>query len=202
MQADSKFVTAVVEASHGIWRQGRRSPMRLIVLHDAQTGETVKSARGSAGWFASGKSGGSAHICCDNLETIQCVPFGSTAFGAPGVNDCGFHVEQAGVAAQTGAQWDDPYSHQMIGGRVVPIVAEVMSVNKIPVKWVTAADLAVGYKSNWDINVAAWQGITTHRESTAWRLAAHLPTAGHQDPGPNYPIARVVALVAAMVAHP
>src|SRR4029077_17905279 len=68
-----------------------------IILHD----EEAPTAKGSAAYFKSPNSGGSAHLCVDDDACYRCllnadIPWGSaSAFGA---NTHGFHIEQAGYA--------------------------------------------------------------------------------------------------------
>src|SRR4051794_36487021 len=74
-----------------------RMAVKWIVLHD----EEAPTARSAAEYFKSKDSGGSAHICVDDLNCYRClandtIPWGAaSAFGA---NTHGFHIEMAGYA--------------------------------------------------------------------------------------------------------
>jgi hypothetical protein len=108
------------------------------------------------------------------------------AYAAVGANSNGLHVEQAGSAGQTAAQWLDPYS-TAVGLRAGAQIARwITAYPVIHPQFLTAAQLRNG---------ARW-GVTSHAEvEKAW------PSTGHWDPGPNYPYSAVLAVAAAILGH-
>jgi hypothetical protein len=153
-----------------------------VILHD----EEAPTAKGSAAYFKSPNSGGSAHLCVDGEACYRClaneaVPWGSSsAFGA---NTHGFHIEQAGYAKWSLAIWN---SHHQTLERAAYKTAYHCHKFKIPPLWVPADSLP------------AKHGITTHAEvSKASRRMdpanAHRYT--HSDPGPFWPRRKFMELV-------
>jgi hypothetical protein len=160
----------------------KTSAIWWIVIHD----EEAPTARGAAAYFRSPSSGGSAHLCIDKDECYRClpnevIPWGaSSAFGA---NLHGFHIEQAGYAAWTAAEWE---AHKPELERVAYKTAYHCKLFRIPIQFVTAAQLP------------AMHGITTHAEvSAASRRMdpANASRYSHYDPGPGWPRAHFMKLV-------
>ena len=156
-----------------------------VILHSAETSETTNSAEGTAGFFHGGSGGASAstHYVLDIDGIIQCVQEKDRAFGAVGFNYVGIHIEQAGRAAQTKAQWGDAYSSAMITNQTIPLLADICTRRKTSPVFLRSGALLAG---NWD-------GITTHAECTKWAKAKGIATRGHTDPGKDYPIITVIA---------
>jgi N-acetylmuramoyl-L-alanine amidase len=146
----------------------------LIVMHAMQVAEKPDTAEGTANYFHASPDGrkASAHYCCDDDSKIQCVHDHDVAYGAPGANHNGLHIEQAGFSEQTAAQWEDAYSSRMLREQVAPLVRDKAEQYDIPLVFV-----------NWEGLLLGKRGITTHAQVTA---AFHLST--HTDPGPNYPM--------------
>lgn len=170
-----------VEASN--WsRQLGEQHKKWVVLHSMEMAEALGTARHCAAYFAGqprSNSGSSAHACIDNLETIQCVPWGSVAWHAPGANQLGIGLEHAGYARQTAEQWLDSYGLAMLE-RSTWLCAQLCQLFAIPVQVVDSAGLLAGTP-----------GITTHAlVSEAW------PHRGaHTDPGVGFPLSHYVELV-------
>jgi hypothetical protein len=162
------------------------SDIRNVVIHTAETGEVKKSARGTANWFNSemrAKDGNiyeaSAHFCVDADEIIGCVDPTYMAYGAPGANRQGIHIEHAGRASQTPEQWADEYSDRMLR-RSAALVSALCRKHGIPIKRIGPDELKAGGR-----------GICGHDT-----VSAAFPVRGaHTDPGPAFPWARYIDLV-------
>lgn len=156
--------------------QGSRtlSAIKWIVLHD----EEAPTARGSAAYFMSPNSGGSAHLCVDDKECYRCLPNSAIPWGAKssfGANTYGFHIEQAGYAKWSLVLWK---SHLNTLKRAAYKTAYHCKKFNVPVQFVTADELPNK------------EGITTHAEiskaskrldpGNAWQY-------DHTDPGFGWP---------------
>lgn len=163
---------------------GLRKPADIwwVVIHD----EEAPNAAGAASYFRSPDSGGSAHLCIDANDCYRCLPNEAIPWGASsafGANTHGFHIEQAGFASWSKAEWD---AHADQLRRVAYKTAFHCKLFKIPPRFVTASQLP------------AQHGITTHAEvSEASRRLdpANASRYSHSDPGPNFPTAGFMALV-------
>lgn len=159
---------------------GRR--IDLIVLHSMEAPEKGSTAANCAAYLASTSRKASAHFCCDSDEIVRCVRDKDVAYGAPGANHNGLHIEMAGYARQTEADWRDKYSWAML-----KIVARLVAVKcyylHIPPVWLTPAQVAAGSR-----------GITCHADITK----AFKRKGGHTDPGKGFPVAAFMKLVAAV----
>lgn len=182
-----------VPAAHRAAR--RNGAPNLIVVHDGETNEGPTAAEGMAAYFASGNTTGSAHICVDDNSGVRCAGDGERTNGAGGVNDSpdarALHIEQAGRAGQSASEWDDAYSRAVVEN-CADVLAQWTSLDKYPHirrVFLTAAQLRAGERD----------GITTHREVTAAGFAGN---DGHSDPGPNYPLDRLMALVVGVAPAP
>lgn len=164
----------------------RNGPPNLIVIHDGETNEGDTAAEGMAAFFASGHTIGSAHICVDNNSGVRCALDTERVNGAGGVNDSpdarGLHLEQAGRAAQTEADWQDAYSQAVIANAATVCRQWIGKFPNIAPRFLDAAALRRGERD----------AITTHRQVTAAGFAGN---GGHSDPGPNYPISQLIALI-------
>jgi N-acetyl-anhydromuramyl-L-alanine amidase AmpD len=150
--------------------QGRRK-VRVIVMHTIESSETTKTAENTAHFFQITTSPASAHLCVDSDSIIQCVLDNDVAAGAPGVNRDGIHIEQAGRAEQTRAEWLDDFGKKLLE-MSANAAAQYCLKYDIPVKKLTDEELRDGKK-----------GIIGHVQ------ASHVfkPNQGHFDPGPNFP---------------
>jgi len=113
----------------------------------------------------------SAHLCVDSDSIVQCVFDNNIAAAAPGVNGDGIHIEQAGYAKQTKAEWMDPYGILMINLSANAAAQYCLKYN-VPVKHLSNTELKAGEK-----------GIIGHAQATA----TYKPNAGHTDPGTGFP---------------
>jgi N-acetyl-anhydromuramyl-L-alanine amidase AmpD len=183
-----------LHAAH--WTPADRSRVLHVVLHSMQAPEKPGRALQVAQWFARPCSKpdcgvcpgpvtsnpgprASSHYCGDSDEIVQCVAEPDVAWGAPGANKTGIHIELAGYASQTPAQWDDPYSAAMLG-RAVDLVVDICRRWQIPPVLAGPSLLRAGEP-----------GITTHAFVTrAFGLSTHT------DPGPHFPLDSFIRRVA------
>lgn len=151
--------------------EGRRRPLTFIVFHSTEGQETKGAARAvAAGWFAKRASKVSAHIVADNLEVVECVKPGDTAWHCGNANADGYGVEIVGKAAQSGADWSDPYSTAAIRN-ACRWIRDLTALDGIPVRWLT------------DDQVRRREpGHVTHEQ-----VARILGGSTHTDPGAGFP---------------
>lgn len=163
----------------------------LIVIHSMETPEKGESAENTAAYFHSTPRRASAHICFDNNSEIRCVHDKDVAYAAPGTNHNGIHLEHAGYARQTAAEWQDPYSYAMLSRSAI-IAARYCLAKSLPVKLVNEADLRAGGPRA--------RGITTH-----WIVTkSGISNNDHTDPGVGFPmdwyLTRVTSVISSI--HP
>lgn len=173
-----------IQARH--YRIGRRDRIRLVVLHDMEAAESVRTAENVAAWFAGPHAPqASAHYCVDSDSIVQCVREEDEAWHAPPVNPCSIGIEHAGYARQTEAEWRDAYSTAMMLASA-RLVADICARHGIPVVYVDEEGLRRGES-----------GITTHASvSRAFRKSTHT------DPGKGFPLAWYLEQVQALSAPP
>jgi N-acetyl-anhydromuramyl-L-alanine amidase AmpD len=151
--------------------------VRVIVMHSMESPEKGDTAEYVSRFFQNpkDKKGNpvkvSAHLCVDSDTIVQCVMDNNVAFAAPGVNNDGIHIEQAGFARQTKAEWLDPFGILMLNLSANAAAQYCLKYN-IPVKHLTNAELKTGEK-----------GIVGHVQATA----VFKPNKGHTDPGTGFP---------------
>jgi N-acetyl-anhydromuramyl-L-alanine amidase AmpD len=80
------------------------STIRWVVIHDTE-GDT---AAGAAVWFTNPASGGSTHLVVDDDMCFRTLSNEDIPWGAEGANAKGFHIEIAGYAKWTRAQFGIP----------------------------------------------------------------------------------------------
>lgn len=147
--------------------------VRLIVLHTMESSEKPGTARAVAEWFASATAPkASAHYCVDALEIVQCVGELDIAWGAPGGNHQGIHIEHAGRAAQDTSAWEDDASRSILG-LSAKLVTDLCRRWDIPMVRPSIAEIGGGAK-----------GIVGH-----WDITRAFPAAKgtHTDPGVHFP---------------
>jgi N-acetyl-anhydromuramyl-L-alanine amidase AmpD len=152
--------------------------VRWVVIHDMEALETEKRARACAAYFATAERPGSAHVCVDDHEVIQCVRDNDQAAGAVGANRFGIHIEQPGFAKETAAEWHDEYSLATLRN-VADVTAQYCLKYDLPVRKLFPADLKAGHP-----------GICGHGD-----VSVAFPGTGHTDPGPNFPWDELIQLV-------
>lgn len=174
----SDFNLPFVQAKNYTPASRKPSDIKWIVLHAMQAPERLTTAEGTANYFATTSVKASAHFNCDADSTVQSVRLKDVAYGAPGANKSGVHIEQAGYSEQSAVDWSDEFSQKMLRGQVAPLVAKLAVACGIPIRFVDAAALKRGEN-----------GITTHHEcSKAFG-------GDHWDPGGAYPMGQLLELV-------
>lgn len=161
-----------------IQHAGRRRKVRLVVMHATQSKERKGAARAVAAWFADPAAKGSAHVTCDDAETIGSVRPQDTAAGAPGANEDGFHIEQVGYSEQGEPEWLDAYSEKVLK-RAATAARQACEYFDVPRVWLSVQDVRDGKA-----------GITDHNTITK-----ATGRGSHWDPGPHWPRGRFMALV-------
>jgi hypothetical protein len=94
--------------------QGRRRPIRLLVVHTPEFPELVDGAERLAAYFATTGRQASVHVTVDADSMVRSVRDEDTAFGAENANADGLHAELVGYAAQSPEEWDDEYSRRVV----------------------------------------------------------------------------------------
>jgi hypothetical protein len=173
--------------------------IQLVVLHTTENYEKEGTSIAIAKYFQSemkDRDGvihpASAHLCIDAKMVVQCVQYQDVAYGAPGTNHNGIHIEHVGFASQTGEQWSDSFSIDELSFSA-QMVGEICSQRFLPAVFVPAEELLLEHS-----------GITTHVEVTKACLLANKrkitaskfynaknpskPLTDHTDPGKNFPM--------------
>lgn len=158
----------------------------VIVLHSMEAPEKGTTAEAVARYFASGCDGrkASAHYCIDNDSVVQCVQCNDVAYGAPNMNRYGIHLEHAGYARQTRAEWLDAFGFAMLR-RSAELCATVLCP-KFGIKIQRLTDDQLKQASQ-GYNVS---GFCTHADVTR-----ALGGGTHTDPGPGFPFDYYLHLV-------
>lgn len=155
------------------YHQGRLKAVRLIVLHDMETDELLSTAEDVGHYFAGPNAPqASAHTGVDADSTVGYVHTEDTAFAVPNANADGYHIEQAGRARQSRAEWLDDFSRATIK-RAAKTGFDASLELLIPRVQLTVAQVADGVT----------KGFTDHRTCTI----AFGTAGGHTDPGEFYP---------------
>ncbi len=177
LQEEIPFIECVNWSKH----LAPRTVVDLIVIHSMEGAEASTKAERVAAWFA-GKNPryeaprASAHYFHDDDSTVQGVKEDGVAWGAPGANHNGIHMEHAGRARQTRAQWLDPFGTAMLG-RSANVSAGCVKRWDIPIEYVDHHALKAGTKDN------PARGFTTH-----WDVTKAFRKSTHVDPGKEYPM--------------
>jgi N-acetyl-anhydromuramyl-L-alanine amidase AmpD len=155
------------------YTRGRIRPIRLIVWHDMEALERHDTAENVALWFAGPSAPqASAHVCVDDDSVVECVRLADTAWAAPKANADGAHIELAGFASQSRADWTDDFSRATIANAVAWVKTKD-ELAHIPWRWLTDAEIRDGKTA----------GHIEHRDASR----AFGTPGGHQDAGPNFP---------------
>lgn len=148
-------------------------PRRKLVMHSMEAPEKGTTAEGTANYFKNPPRPGSAHYCVDNNSIVQCVQTRDIAYGAAGANNDGIHIELAGYARQTRAQWLDEYSTAML-----KLAAQLCAVILVPKFHIPVVQLTVAQLKN-----PLSSGFTTHAD-----VNKAFKEGDHWDPGPGFPM--------------
>ena len=149
---------------------GRRSGIRLVVIHTMESDETSAVAEAVGNFFSRPSTKASAHVGVDTDSECRYVLDGNTAWAAPGANADGLHLELAGRAKQTSGNWSDPASLAILelAARRTAIWCKTYS---IPAILLTDEQLAKGMKG-----VVGHDAVTrVYKQSSHW------------DPGHQFP---------------
>ncbi|MET7335868.1 N-acetylmuramoyl-L-alanine amidase [Nonomuraea sp. NPDC005650] len=160
--------------------EGRVVPIRLIVIHTMETGESPNVAENVANYFARRSTKASAHLCVDNDSAVRTVPDSDTAWAAPGANSDGLQMELAGRAGQGAAGWRDAYSKALLRNAARHAAVWCKKYG-IPAKKLSRAELRAGRK-----------GFIGHVDASAV-----YKRSDHSDPGSAFPWDEFLALVRA-----
>jgi hypothetical protein len=181
--AEFPFVARFVPTVHcRALPAGKVRDIRNVVIHTAECGETHTAAEGLGAFFAAPKTGVSAHFSVDDDSIVQSVKMNDEAWAAPPLNDEGVHIELAGYAAQTAAQWNDDFSKRQLA-LCAKLVRAICDRFALPIEFVDVAGLRAGKK-----------GITFHKT-----VSDAFKQSNHQDPGANFPLEAFIAQVRASV---
>jgi hypothetical protein len=159
----------------------RPRKIRLIVIHDMEAPENVKTAENVARYFQNKSVRASCHLNIDSDSIVRSVLDRHVAWAAPGANNDGLQYEHAGYAKQTKHEWLDAYGTKLLNLSAKQAAADCRKY-KMPIRLVSAADLIAGGSRR--------HGLTTHANVTA---AFHEST--HTDPGNNFPMGWYLARV-------
>lgn len=149
---------------------GKRK-VRLIVIHSMEAPEKGETAENVAKFFQNPPSPASAHLCIDNNSIVQCVLDNNIAAAAPGANQDGIHLELAGFAKQTEAEWLDAFGVLLLNN-AAEAAGQYCLKYDIPVKRLTNNELKDGQT----------KGIVSHSQ-----VSEVFKKSTHTDPGPGFP---------------
>lgn len=156
--------------------------IRYIVLHSTE-GTTAKAA---AEYFMQPASGGSANLTLDDTTCYRSLGDFVIPWGAPPLNTHGFHIEQAGFAKWTRAEW---MVHEQTIKRAAYKAALRCRWYKIPPRVLTVKQLQDDYG-----HLEHGSRIPVHRGPLEGGIVTHATISkafglsDHTDPGDGYPI--------------
>lgn len=175
-----------VQAKHfRVGRNGKK--VRLLVAHCTVSKEMGTGAEAVAKYFQAGTRLASAHCVGDNNSVVGCVKDDNTAFAAAGANNDGWHFEFVGMPDQDAAGWADTFSEAMLR-RAAVYWRERADRWDLPHRWLTVDQVRDGEA-----------GFCTHHDISRAYPAV---STGHWDPGPEFPKAHFLDLVAANPTPP
>lgn len=153
--------------------------IRVIVLHSMEAPEKGSTAEACARYFATTDRKASAHYCVDNNSIVQSLQTRDIAYGAPGCNATGIHIELAGYAKQVREQWLDGYGIAMLD-LAAQLTFGLSRKFLIPITLLTAHDLQNLQLAKWPKHLG---GITTHAQ-----VSRAFGKTDHTDPGGGFPM--------------
>jgi N-acetyl-anhydromuramyl-L-alanine amidase AmpD len=142
-----------------------------IMVHAMESPEKGDTAESCGHWFQTCPKPASSHIGVDSNSIVQYVHDNDVAYGAPGANHAGIHIEHAGYTQQGEAQWLDPYGVLMLE-LSARACAQYCLKYDVPARKIGPGHLRHGEK-----------GICGHADASI----AFPPNNGHTDPGPTFP---------------
>lgn len=154
------------------YHSGRAASIMYIVLHETVTEEKANGAVAVATYFKNTTRSASTHIIADNTTLVRCVLDTNTAFGCPGVNASGLHIEHVGMGNQSSADWADAYS-----------VAELENSAWQAAHWSKEFLIPLKTLTDTELQNGMLKGVITHAQaSRVFKLSDHV------DPR-NFPMA-------------
>lgn len=146
--------------------------VRKIVIHSMEAPEKGDTAEAVARYFATTDTKASAHYNVDANSIVQSVQMRDVAYCAPGANHDGVHIELAGYARQTKAEWQDAFSDAMLQIAAELCAKVIVPKFEIPIRFLSAAMMRANPNA---------QGFTTHDAvSKAFKRSTHT------DPGVGF----------------
>ena len=157
----------------------RLRPVRLLVVHTAESPKLAGSAQAVARYMAgtTGAAAVSAHRLIDPTTVVTQVPLTATAFAAPGANADGVQYELCGRASQSAADWADADSQAILTTAAQTMAADAATLG-IPLVHLTDTQLRAGAP-----------GIVGHDQ------VSRVYGGTHWDPGPAFPWDQLMGLL-------
>lgn len=159
-----------VKARHFQPSKGVRN-VRVVVIHSMESPEKGDTAEKVAQYFATTEREASAHLCIDSDSIVQCVLDNDVAWAAPGANKDGVHLELAGYAKQTKAEWLDAY-----GVLLLENAAEATA------QYCIKYDIPAIHLTDVELEKSKSRGIVGHVQVTEV-----FKKGDHTDPGKGFP---------------
>jgi N-acetyl-anhydromuramyl-L-alanine amidase AmpD len=166
------------------YTRGRKAGQpSVIFIHTTEGSEGRQSAEDGAAYDARRTDGTSTHFFVDQDTTVQEVLTTDEAHAARSHgNDVGIQIEVCGKAGQSVAQWADAASAGAIEQAAQLAVALRKKYDdRFPLVNLTPAQLRAGHS-----------GFAEHKDAT---LAWPSDKGTHEDPGPNFPWAKLFARI-------
>lgn len=154
------------QATH--YHQGRIKAIRLGVIHVGITPETITAAEGMVDFAASANARiASFHLAADPDSLARGVHDWDTAWGAPGANADGLHLEQAGQVMDR-AGWTTPTSLKMLREQSARAIKSWHDLYGIPLVHLTQAQVGdgrtKGFCSHYDVTKGIPSAGGTHTD--------------------------------------
>lgn len=165
-----------LQARH--FRSGRTEPVRCVVIHTAEIGESLQGAEALQKACSTSVRVASWHYAVDADSVTQSVREADTAFHAPGLSHCSVGIEHAGRAKQTDAEWNDEFSIRMLE-LSAELTAGICSRHGIPCVRIGVDEVRDGHA-----------GICGHAD-----VSKAFGKSSHWDPGPSFPWAHYMERV-------
>lgn len=154
--------------------------IKWAVIHSMEAANKGSTAENVGRFFQTlpEKRKASAHVGVDENSAVRYVADKDVAFAAPGANAEGLHLELAGYARFSAAEWSGPGMDSMLA-IAAGVIRDWCDRYGIPRRFVDAAALKRGER-----------GITTHYE-----VSQAFKKSDHWDPGKGFPITSLIDLV-------
>lgn len=160
--------------------------VKWLVLHDMENANYLGADEATGSWFKNNASTGSSHFGIDNDSIQQYLRLDRIAWGAPGANEKGVHIEQMGVASWERSIWFNKAAGTISRTAWLLAWLKLERFGWIPLVHLSDDDLRAGHS-----------GIVTHRQLTR----VFKTPGGHTDPGTGYPLAYVIQLAKAYASQ-